>query len=275
VTTQNPTGNAQQAPGLPGAAKPTLSGNLPRPNTPATPPSPTPPQRPGLPNNLFGGRAPGRVTWEIVPLQDGVVRFELGHIGVAIFELAGLPYPDPDPLVQPSPPAPPPTGEGGQENIKQKLGTLKPPQPPPPSPSALIAHAFVTALNAQPEVEARLKEILDAAWESYGMVGAALIHGWRIEAREAYATRLAAVNLPPNYLRASDPVFVLNVLARARSTVLLSNAPLALERGFLERSLFCDDARIVALAQALGTPEAPLVEPPPPSEGDELGDEEN
>jgi len=47
------------------------------------------------------------------------------------------------------------------------------------------------------------------------------------------------------------------------------------ERGFLERSLFCDDARVIALAQTLGTPEVPLVDPPPPSEADELTDEEN
>jgi hypothetical protein len=229
-----------------------------------------------LPNNLFGGRAPGRVTWEIVPLQDGVVRFELGHIGAAIFALAGLPYPDPDPLTPaPSPPAPLPQGEGGQESPKPKLGALKPPQPPPPSPSALIAHAFAAALDANPDAAARLHETLDAAWAGYNMVGAALIHPWRIEAREAYVTRLAAINQPQHYLRASDPVFVLNVLARARSTVLLSNAPLALERGFLERSLFCDDARVIALAQTLGTPEVPLVDPPPPSEADELTDEEN
>jgi hypothetical protein len=106
-----------------------------------------------------------------------------------------------------------------------------------------------------------LRELLDQSWQSYGLHGAALVYQWRDDLREGMAARLTALKQPPIYLRVTDPLLVLNVLARARTSLLLANAPLALEFPYLSRVLASDDSRLLELARAKGSTREPLVAP--------------
>lgn len=105
-----------------------------------------------------------------------------------------------------------------------------------------------------------LRQRLDEAWEAYQLRGAFLVFNWRDEIKQAVNARLAAVKEPAVYTRARDPLFVLNVLGRARTSLLLAAAPVALDRPFLMRSLACDDARIHKLAHARASSVEFLVE---------------
>lgn len=220
----------------------TLSNRLP-PNPP-TPPSNVPPRPP---SGLFGatGRPNSRVTWEIIPTSDVVARIELPPIGAAVMAYVGISYPtipDDDALT-------------AEENdiMRRTLEKMLPNQ------TAMI---LSEALDKDAALESDLRERLDAAWEAWGFSGAALVHTWSEKARVAYVTRLQAIGQPTVALRPTDPALVLNLLARARSTVLIAHAPPALERAFLERPIYSDDPRLVALVQATGYEEVPLVEPP-------------
>jgi hypothetical protein len=116
----------------------------------------------------------------------------------------------------------------------------------------------LSALEADPVFEQAFKDRLDESWDGYKLIGATLVYVWREDLREGMAARLNALKLPPVYLRATDPQVVLNLLARARSSLLLANAPLALERSFLERVLASDDLRLIQLVRATGFTEERL-----------------
>ncbi len=111
---------------------------------------------------------------------------------------------------------------------------------------------LLTRIEADKAFEQELKDRLDEAWTSYHLRGALLVYVWREDVRDCLATRLSATKRPMDYLRATDPLLTLNVLARARTSLLLAAAPLALERPFLERVLACDDPRLLALARSSG-----------------------
>ena len=83
---------------------------------------------------------------------------------------------------------------------------------------------------------------LDAAWIGYGLTGAALVFPW--SARHAV--------IYDHAFTATDRTLVLNVLARARATVLLGAAPAVLDSEYLRRDLASDDPRLVALVEATG-----------------------
>jgi hypothetical protein len=51
----------------------------------------------------------------------------------------------------------------------------------------------------------------------------------------------------------------LNVLARSRSQVLLTRAPLVFSQQYLNRSMMTDDPRLVALVKATGYLEEEMV----------------
>src|SRR5690348_14496992 len=68
---------------------------------------------------------------------------------------------------------------------------------------------------------------LDTVWASYGLTGAALVFPW--SARHAVVYDKA--------LTATDNMLVLNVLARARATVLLGTALAVLDAEYLRRDL--------------------------------------
>lgn len=100
----------------------------------------------------------------------------------------------------------------------------------------------IAALTAEhPEAD------LDAAWAGYGLRGAALVFPWNARHVVVYDTALSA----------TDHRLILNVLARARTAVLLGRAPAVLDPVYLDRDLACDDPRIVGLAAATGADALP------------------
>jgi hypothetical protein len=147
------------------------------------------------------------VSCDIVPLAGTLVRFDLNGLGASLCRLLGI------------------KGSGEERE------------------------AAIQAIETDENLRASLAKKLDAAWEVYGFQGAALIYPWHEGLQQAIATRTldAFPGSAPAYLRALDPFLVLNVLARARSQILLANLPPDLERAFLERSLAADDPRLIEL----------------------------
>ncbi|MCA9906137.1 MAG: hypothetical protein KC547_19915 [Anaerolineae bacterium] len=224
-----------------------------------TPPGPPPfPPRPGTPLGAIGARPNQRVIWEFTPLVDTIVYFDLAGILEEVYTLAELPLPVTPPAPVRNEPAPLTAPPGRPTLPGSRPSPFKPVPPPPPSP----AHIFAATLEDNVAAEEALHQKLDVAWGDSPFTGAALIYGWRPEVKVALVARFQAIEQPPVIWRATDPLLVLNVLSRARTHVLLGNAPPALERGFLDRTLYTDDQRIVELAQASGIVEIPLVDPP-------------
>ena len=89
---------------------------------------------------------------------------------------------------------------------------------------------------------AALEAELDAAWAGYGLTGAALVFPWHARHTVVYRRPVTA----------TDRLLVVNVLARARTAVLLGRAPVVLGHEYLRRDLASDDPRLVALAEATG-----------------------
>lgn len=192
-----------------------------RPGGPSAPP-PTPPtgsRLGGLPR--FGAN---RVNWRIVPVTGLVVRFDLDGLGDPFHRLLGRPLT---------------TAFGNHD-------------------------AVIEAVEAGGEAVNELETQLDDAWQEYDLHGAVLLYPWRKEILQIMAGNVAAVDdeesesyeddkpSPPIFWRALDLRLVFNVLARTRSNILLSRAPLGLERQYLGRSLFTDDPRLITLARATG-----------------------
>lgn len=133
----------------------------------------------------------------------------------------------------------------------------------------------IAAIQQDETLEAKLLEALDATWHSYQFEGAAMLYPWDTDVTRAFTTITQPVpepeytddddddnNNPPaktepekppfECLRAIDAAFVLNILARTRSNVVVANTPLALEPAFLKQTFICDDPRVVAIARATG-----------------------
>lgn len=213
---------------------------------PATPaPAPAPANRFGGGNTAprFGSRFGGReeALWTIAPLRLEAVRISLEGLGDPFHRLLGTPI------------------------------------------NAVFSKAakVVEALGKDEDLLKRLSDVLNEAWTKYEFRGAALLYPWDENIRKAYNQPLQPTPPPPaekkegetedeDYsddlpdwlaspaqkssfcLRAIDTAFVLNILARTRANVVVGNTPLALEPGFLDQALLCDDPRIVALARATG-----------------------
>jgi hypothetical protein len=148
------------------------------------------------------------VSCDIVPLAGTLVRFDLNGLGASLCRLLGI--------------------KGGGEERESAIQVIE--------NDENLRTALVTKL--------------DAAWQGYGLLGAVLMYPWHEGLQQAIATRMvdAFPGSAPSYLRALDPLLVLNVLARSRSQILLANLPPDLERAFLERSLAADDPRLIELA---------------------------
>ncbi|MCA9891899.1 MAG: hypothetical protein KC615_02885 [Anaerolineae bacterium] len=151
------------------------------------------------------------------------------------------------------------------------------------------ADDIVAALDANTQLREKLVHQLDEAWASYQIKGAILLYNDEADVQRAYIEKpFPLPSVAPNakqpakaeeaeeaiegsedkpddenpleednvqeatLLRAIDLLFVLNVLARARGSLLVADTELALEPGFLEQSYLCDDPRIIKLAQATG-----------------------
>jgi len=228
-------------------------------NPPPTPP-PFPP-RPGTPLGSFGARPNQRVVWEFAPLADTIIYFDIDGILDAVYKLAELPKPRKSAVLPVAETKPAPVSGPPKRAAMPPSSSSSPFRPLPPQPPS-AAHIFAAALEENIAAEAALEAKLDAAWGEAPFMGAALVYPWRPEVKTALVARFQAIEQPTVVWRATDPLFVLNALSRARTHVLLGNAPPALERGFLDRILYTDDPRIVELAQASGVTEIPLVEPP-------------
>jgi hypothetical protein len=214
-------------------------------STPAQPTAPASnsPARPGAPSRFGSGRFGGReeVQWTVAPLRLEAVRISLEGLGDPFHRLLG-------------------TAINAVFSKPAKV---------------------VEALGKDEELLKRLSDVLNDSWEKFEFRGAALLYPWDEGIRRAYnqvlqptpppiekkependEDELAEDQLPdwlatPSQkagacLRAVDAAFVLNILARSRANVVVGNTPLALEPGFLDQSLLCDDPRIVALARATG-----------------------
>lgn len=196
----------------------------------------------------FGSRnAREDVSWTIAPLAKDVVGISLAGLGDPLHRLLDMPlnrdYSDPKQVAE--------------------------------------------ILSQDDELLERLSELLDESWANFNFRGAALLYPWDEGIRKAYTQPLQPTPPPPpkkedsdddndDYeyydddddttpdwlgrtgahqtvcLRAIDMNFVLNILARVRSNIIVGNTPLALEAGFLTQTLICDDPRIVELARITG-----------------------
>jgi hypothetical protein len=115
-----------------------------------------------------------------------------------------------------------------------------------------------------------LKNLLDVAWGKYAFKGAAIVY---LMENENLVKQLGAPSFMPKkdlfddddsekkdeppkpaikVVRAIDMMLVLNVLARARTQVLLATSPIMFNQHYLNRALVTDDPRLVALAMATG-----------------------
>lgn len=206
---------------------PAPPGNAPVP--PAQPPAaPAAPPRPS-PFSRFGQP---RTYWRIVPVSQKLIRFDLNGLGDPFYRLLGRP-------------------------LRMDLG----------QPAAIIR-----SLEAGGEDVQQIVERLNSSWEIYAFKGALLMYPWRKELPLMFEGRVPVPNdrppaaadndfdetydddkcSPPTVFRALDYTLVLNVLARTRANILLPDAPLGLETQYLNRSVFSDDSRLVALALATG-----------------------
>jgi hypothetical protein len=228
-----PPSNAAVPPG-----RPTLPGS----GTPSPSSSPFQPPRP--PSGLFGAARPNaRVTWEIIPTHDLAVRIDVSSLHLELYKLIGIQPPPAEELL----PGHPKAAFWGEAT----LGVPK-----------AVAQVISDYLDEYPDAESLLKQKLDEAWEKLHFIGAAFVYNWRNEARVALATRIQAIQHNPIILRPTDPLLTLNLLTRARSGTLIGNMPAAVERAFLEKHLFTDDPRIVAMVKASGFSEELLIDPP-------------
>ncbi len=188
--------------------------------------------RPGL----FGNQE--KVNAPFLPLARSVVRFELDGLGDPFYRLLGHPL----------------------------------------NPDLTSGKAIAQMLETGGENVSALEKLLETAWTGYALKGAALVYRWN---QPTWKGLVIPYFVPPDenaqqnsttgqdddeldapsrpmpkplfsLFRAIDLQLVINVLARARSQVLLANAPLLFNQSYLTRSLVTDDARMVALARATG-----------------------
>ena len=198
--------------------------------------TPVPPKPSRFASRSPFNRTTEKPAWSIAPLYGTAVRFDLSGLGDPFHRLLG-------------------------SDLNTEYG----------QPEAI----FQTLLNDS-ELCERFEAHLDDMWESYQFKGAALIFPLQDSLMKAFTTPVKPIapikkkdakddeegeNEQPSddafqrvvRLRAIDIGLVFNVLARTRSTVLVSGTPLALEPSFLSQSLISDDPRLVALANATGT----------------------
>jgi hypothetical protein len=124
------------------------------------------------------------------------------------------------------------------------------------------------ALGTEPRAELRsrtragrgaaaLRAELEAAWQGFGLHGAALLYEALSEIPEQLDPKVSRAAAPAQRFAATDRALIINVLARARSCLLLPDVPLELGNAFIARTLWSDDPRLVALARQTGAEEIP------------------
>jgi hypothetical protein len=111
--------------------------------------------------------------------------------------------------------------------------------------------AALSRSDRHPRIEADLERV----WHGYGLRGAALVYDSLPHQESNSLLESRAALHPPVRISATDQKLVLNVLGRACGGLLLASMPLQLERDWLERELWTDDPRVVALARESGAKE--------------------
>jgi hypothetical protein len=204
---------------------------------------PAPNAAPPFGGSLLRRTNPNEILWSVSPIYGAFVRFQLAGLGDPFHRLLGMP-------------------------LNMDYG----------NPAKVIA-----ALQQETDLREKLEMLLDQTWATYAFKGAAIMYPWEDEVRKAITQPPQPVYVPPannnanndddnddngdsqewltnpkpvrppETLRAIDLLLVLNVLARVRSNILVTNTPLALEPGFLDQTFISDDPRIVAMARATGS----------------------
>ncbi|MFN8527190.1 MAG: hypothetical protein U0670_01105 [Anaerolineae bacterium] len=224
------------APPPPNAPAP--SAPAPRPNPFGSPPSGLP--RPSSPPGSLFSRLGARASFDYMAMNDTLVMFDLRDVAPVLFDQLNIT---------------PPVKEDG-------------------TPDKTDVKALITALEKNRPLLDELKLRLNTYWDDFQLTGAVHVYDWREEVKQAATNRLNAVKLAPHFMRATDPDFVLNVLARSRSYLLIHGAALALDRPFLERVVMTDDPRLLAAVKQTAFTEDSLVPPPPPTD-DVFGDDDD
>lgn len=145
------------------------------------------------------------------------------------------------------------------------------------NPDYAHVHTLAEDLQKGGERVDELISVLDTAWEAYNLSGAMLVFNENADVLTALM-KPTPMPTPPqsndnqddeneddnslawlqdsNYgierIRAIDLPLTLNVLARARTQVIVARAPAVFGVEYLTRSLITDDPRLVALAKATG-----------------------
>lgn len=168
-------------------------------------------------------------SWVMQPLQKTVVRFDLRGLGDPFYRLLG-------------------------HELNPEFGDYR---------------KVTAVLERGGEVVRDLENLLNRVWEGYRLQGAILVYNWNADSWKTIATPpapapsededengLPAAAPPPpvtfTCLRSIDLQLILNVLARSRSQVLLTRAPLVFSQQYLNRAVITDDPRLVNLVKATG-----------------------
>lgn len=224
------------------------------PPSPSSPPRPNPfasasssgssggsPLRPSPPPGSLFSRLGARASYDYMPMHDMLVMFDMRDAAPALYELLNVP---------------PPVKEDGTSDVSD-------------------VRALITMLEKEKPLATALRTHLDQYWANFDIVGAIHVYDWREEVKQAATNRLNAVKQRPNFIRAADPMLIVNILARSRSYLLIHGAALALDRPFLERIVMTDDPRILAAVTGGQHIVDSLVPPPPPDDVFEDFDEDD
>lgn len=112
--------------------------------------------------------------------------------------------------------------------------------------------ATLSSLGEDHAALSKLTQTLDTAWEAYQLTGAFLLYYQHEETSSILLETSKITGAKAVYLRALDPLLVLNILARTRSNLLQPRAPLSFDESQLRRTLLTDDPRLIAIVQESG-----------------------
>ncbi|MCS7072107.1 MAG: hypothetical protein NZM00_11415 [Anaerolinea sp.] len=170
----------------------------------------------------FPARLGVRTVEYLLPAHDTVARIDLRLIGTALYDLLDVQVVDFDP-----------------HDIDR----------------------LIKILETDRQSAEQLHQQADTYWERHIWKGVVQVYAWNDAVLNTVQTRLTLIQDPQMIVHVTDPLLAINLLGRTRGSLLLPRAPLALERAYLERSIACDDPRIISLALYVGCPYVALADP--------------
>lgn len=196
-------------------------------------PAPAPPR----PSRFSPFSRQRQLDWAMLPAKKTVVKFDMEGLGDPFYKLLG-------------------------HQLNPAYGEIK---------------AVAEVLEKGGDSAETLTTHLDSVWKTYNLDGAVLVYRWNPkswgeiaqaallpqqedqsnpfdDSTPEAANQEAKPPADPNYtcLRALDLQLVLNVLARARTQLLLAAAPIVFSQQYLNRALIADDPRLLELVRATG-----------------------